>query len=122
MSYSAPITTTELNAVKTTANCYYAYITNIIRKFRERGVPCNSDIEFRNQLDSIIYALGFWQQSENGSTELYDNPYTQAELNGMVGWVRVNCGTGCIVVPEDPQNTYITVLDFLTDYGDYITP
>lgn len=122
MSYYAPITTTDLNASIATANCYYAYVSNIIRKARERGIPYQRYENLRDQLDSILYALGFWQQSANGSTELYDNPYTQADLNGMVGWIRVNCGTGCINVPEDEGNTYIVVLDFLTDYQDYITP
>lgn len=122
MSYYAPITTTELNAAIATANCYYAYVSNIIRIARERGISYQYYSQFRDQLDSILYALGFWQQSDNGSTELYDNPYSQADLNGMVGWIKTNCGTGCITVPVDTGNTYITVLDFLTDYADYIAP
>ena len=120
MSYYAPITTTDLNAVIATANCYYAYVSNIIRLARERGISYQHYTDFRNQLDSILYAMGFWQQSDNGSTELYDNPYPQSGLNGMVGWIKANCGTGCITVPLDGSNTYITVLDFLTDYGDYL--
>lgn len=122
MSYSAPITTTNLNAAIQTANCYYAYVTNTIRIARERGIPYQRYKSLRDQLDSILYALSFWQQSADGSVDLYDNPYSVADLNGMVGFIRTNCGTGCINVPIDNPNTYIVVLDFLTDYADYITP
>lgn len=121
MSYYAPIPTTELTAVKETARCYCVYLTNRIRIARERGIPFQYYTDLRAELECILMALGQWQQSPNGSTGLYDNPFTAAGLNGMVGFIRANCGTGCIALPPEDANTYVVVLEFLTDYGDYIS-